>query len=349
MQMIRLLAGFFAIALISMPAQAAMNWCALTQIVPEKESDFERIAPTVEALTGCKRQPSDSAHVSKWICDDDPATADVVEAVHLTLHRLPSEGIHLIAVTFGMESLDKLRVCPQADLRNRTRFDAGNVLLRDQATIGIVGPRLALTNSGPDSISFIISDRYGLGANTESVRGVWEGAHGITTVAYPATSIELAGKSPISTDAYSLIEAYESRGAKITLSEDINDTIPKWTLSPPIGLAGVDKVEVTGFVRHVLRVKYVLSTTADYERFIGLLDAQYGQSKRSSENGCTWRWWVSGNASINGKHCPDGENALTFFNDVAQDQLDQYLVKLNEDEKKRSNSDKKATIDSDMF
>jgi hypothetical protein len=100
-------------------------------------------------------------------------------------------------------------------------------------------------------------------------------------------------------------------------------------------------------LQHVLQIRYLISSTADYERFISLLDAEYGASRRTAENGCTYRWWQSGQMSIQGEHCAT-TNTLVFYNDVVGDQLEEIASDL----RRRQSSPQPAgdpTIDRDNF
>ena len=345
----RLFAGLAAtLMLLGTSPANAMNWCSLPQIIPQREADLERLAPTVEALTGCARKPSDSAHRANWVCADDPATADVYEGVHITYYREPGQGIHMIVLAAGMTDLDRLRRCGSRDLRDGGRFAAGNVAYRDRVQFGIVGPRLTLTSIMPQGMAAIISDTKSFGEDP-NVEGLWNGIHGIKVESYPSTSVKLAGVSPISKDVAEIVAAFQARGSEIRKAEDLDDTFPKWTLSSPVGLAGVNEVVVEGFVRHLLRADYIFASTADYQRYIGLLDAEYGQSRRTNEGGCTYRWWESGRVSIRGEHCPDKTDSLRFFNDVAGDQLEQIAAKLEADKAKPNADPNKPAIDADMF
>lgn len=325
-----------------------MNWCGLPQIIPQHDTDLERLAPTVEALTGCPRQPSDSAHRVNWVCPDDPTTKDTYEGVHIHYWREPGLGIHLTVLAVGLANLDMLRRCGLRDQRDGERFAAGNVAYRDRLQFGILGPRLTLTSVVPKGVAAIISDTksYGEDGNVEAI---WQGIHGIKVESYPSTSVKLAGVSPISSDAASIVAAFEARGAQVRKAVDLGDALPKWTLSPPVGLAGVSEVIVEGFLKHLLQADYILTSTADYERYIGLLDAEYGQSRRTSEDGCTYRWWESGRVSIRGEHCPGKSDSLRFFNDVAGDQLEQVAAKLEADRAKPNADPNKPAIDADMF
>lgn len=331
----------------AVPAEA-MNWCSLPQITPRLESDFEKLAPTVAVLTGCPRQATDSAHRAKWVCEDDPNTPDKFEAVHIHFIREPGQGIRLLVLSLGMTDLNAVRRCGLRDLREGERFSAGNVAYRDRISFGFTGPRLTLTSVLDNGMAAIISDTKSFGED-DYVKGMWNGLYGITVEAYPSTGVKLAGVSPISTDVYSIVAAFEGRGSTVRASSDIGDSFPKWTLSPPVGLGGVSEVVIEGFVRHLLRADYILESTADYERFIGLLDAEYGRSERSSENGCTYRWWESGRVSIRGEHCPGKSDSLRFFNDVAGDQLEQVAAKMEVDKANTSDDPKKPAIDDDMF
>lgn len=345
----RVLAGLAAslAALVTTPA-GAMNWCGVPQIIPQRESDFERLAPTVAALTGCPRQPSDSAHRAAWACPDDPATKDTYEGVHIHYFREPGQGVYLVVLAARMTTLDMIRRCGIRDVRDGERFVAGNVAYRDRVRFGVLGPRLTLTSVDPDGMAAIISDTRSYGEDT-NVEALWSGIHGIKVESYPSTRVELAGVSPITTDAESVVAAFQARGAQLRKAEKVGGMFPEWTLSAPVGLAGVNEVVVEGFVRHLLSASYTLSGTADYARYIALLDGEYGQSRRTSEDGCAHRWWTSGRVSIRGEHCPGKPDRLQFFNDVAGEQLNEVAAKLKADRAKPASGTERPTIDTDMF
>jgi len=241
-----------------------------------------------------------------------------------------------------------LRRCGLRDLRDGEKFSAGNVAYRDRISFGFTGPRLTLSSILDKGMAAIVSDTKSFGED-DRVKGLWNGLYGITVVDYPSTGVKLAGVSPISTDVHGIVAAFEGRGSTVLSSNDTGESFPKWTLSPPVGLGGVKEVVIEGFVRHLLRADYILESTADYERFIGLLDAEYGRSERSSENGCTYRWWDAGRMSIRGEHCPGKSDSLRFFNNVAGDQLEQVAAKMEADKASTSDDPKKPVIDDDMF
>src|SRR3546814_10395497 len=78
----------------------AMNWCGLLDIIPREQGDFEKLSGSVEALTGCGSQPSDSAHQAIWACSDDTATEEY-EGVHISLFRESGEGTYLLVAEIG--------------------------------------------------------------------------------------------------------------------------------------------------------------------------------------------------------------------------------------------------------
>jgi hypothetical protein len=332
---------------ISSPA-AAMNWCSLPQIVPRTGADFEKLLPSIGPLTGCAREPSDSAHKATWSCPDDPTTADVFEGAMIFLNREPGADAHLIVLTLDRTNLDVLRGCGIVGMRDGEKFAAGNVALRDRVTMGYAGPRLTLTSVIPEGVAAIISDTKYV-SEDPMVEGMWTGLHGIVVETSPWTSVRLAGQNPLTSKATAIVSAFESRGSKILSTDDAGKTIPTWKLSPPVGLAGVSEVSITGFVEHFLRAEYVMGTTSDYERFVGLLDAEYGKSTRTPKGACTYRWWESGRMTIMGEHCPGKSDLLRFTSITAADQLQQVLEKIEADEAKSGKPNAKPTIDGDML
>lgn len=340
---------FGLIALACASPAAAMNWCAIPQITPQRIGDFDRIVPTVEALTGCVRQPSDSAHSIRWACGDDPATPEVDAEQMIMLLREPGEIGRFMLLGSGQRSFDFLSSCDSSQrMYERTRFAPGNVALIDRFRRGVLGPRYTMTSIDNGEQIFIISETSASSSPTAFEIGAWQGIHGFTAQIYPSTTVRIAGIDPVARPAVDVVRALEARGAQPLPAEgEVRDLFPVWRMTPPTGLAGVREVRVEAMFQHVLEVHYLLSSTADYERFISLLDAEYGASSRTAEGDCTYRWWQSGQIAIRGEHCASSDT-LTFYNDVAGDQLDQIAADLE----RRHNAPRRTdsnTIDRDNF
>lgn len=336
------LAASCAMLALTVPANA-MNWCSLPQITPETERDFDRIAGSVTGLTGCVSTPSESAHHLEWQCSDDPQT-DPYEGVQISLVREPGKSVHLIVLGVGLTDLSMLRGCGIGDLHDEGRFVPGNVAIRDRIRFGRFGPRLTLASVIDTDAAAVISDTATSGEHA-GVQHLLEVFFGFRTELYPSTEVKLAGMNPISTDVRSIVTAFQERGSAV-LSTNLDTDFPEWKLSSPIGLAGVEGITITGFINHLIRAKYDLATTQDYERYIELLDNEYGQSERTLLSGCSRRRWNSGRMTIRGEHCPGVSNSLWFLNGVAVDQVDLAVAKLEGREK----ADKvKPPIDRDMF
>lgn len=326
---------------------ATINWCAIPELLPSTESDFERLAPLVEGATGCGRKPTDSAHEAEWVCEDDPATPQN-DRILVKLLRVPGQSINLLVGGWGVQSLDAIRACRISGAQDGTRFERGNVAQRDQLTFNYGTRTLTLLNLGPDSLGVAYTGRRSYGSD-DFGNALVDGLFGLTPSTYPTTKVRLAGMDPLETDVFDLVAAFQKRGSAITSSRDLDDAIPEWTLTPPTGLPGVSSIEVAGFARHLLRATYAMATMPDYERFVGLLDGEYGTSRRSADGACAVRYWSAGDVSITGRHCPkEGKSSLDFFNDVASDQLDAWVKKMERDKAAKPKTDK-PTIDRDNF
>jgi hypothetical protein len=335
----------FALA-FSAPANA-MDWCSILKIIPRKAVDLERLAPSVEPLTGCARQASDSAHWATWLCPDDPATPDVYEGVRISYFREPGKSIHMIVLASDLGSLDILRRCGVRDLRDGRRFDPGNIAFRDRVQFGALGPQLTLLSISPKGFAGIISDGETFTEAGTKMFSLW--SRGITVESAPVTDVKLAGKNPISNDVETIVSAFKERGSSVKEQKDLDGPFPQWRLTPPTGLAGVTEVVIKGFSRHLQIADYILESTTDYERYIAILDSEYGKSRREVEAGCTYRWWESGDMAIRGEHCPAKSDSLRFYNSVALRQLDQVAAKLKADDAKDVNDPAMPTIDRDML
>jgi hypothetical protein len=331
--------------LTSGSANAAFNWCALPDLMPKVESDFERLAPLVEPATGCKREATESAHDAQWWCAGNES-ASGEGRILIKLVRTPGEGITLLVGGAGLVSLDRLRACGRG-VGDGSKFEAGNVAHRDQLTFDYGTRAFTLLGMGPHTIGVAYSGRrFG---NDSLAVGLLQGLFGIEAVSYPSTRVRLAGVDPLSTDVFALVQAFEKRGSVIMSSKGQDQGFPEWALTAPTGLPGVTQVEISGFVRHMLDTSYQIASLDDYQRYVTLLDGEYGTSSRSTSNGCAVRSWTAGKVTILGRHCAkDGTNKITFYNDVAGDQLDQYAKMIERDREAKPEA-KKPVIDRDNF
>src|SRR3546814_5296809 len=82
-----------------------------------------------------------------------------------------------------------------------------------------------------------------------------------------------------------------------------------------------DLIAIEGFAKHLHTARYSLAGTADYERYIGILDAEYGKSERRPNGDCTYRIWESGQMVVRGEHCTNEGSSILFVNRVASNKL----------------------------
>lgn len=319
-------------AVCASPAQA-MNWCALPGLLPSYQSDFETIAARIEPETGCARQPSDSAHTASWKCEDDPQT-DQFDGGSILLVREPGSPTSLIV--FAVEAdLEKIRACNPARYRVTDEFRPGNVLRRGSIAIG-GGKSLTLLWGGSDSLNAVYTG--GIGDDLAEALGGYRPESS-------TTRIEVAGKNLISTPVRELLAAIEGRGAKIieTTGDEENGI---WELSPMIGLSGVQRIKVQGFLRHTMMVTYSFDSVNSYKAYIPLLDDEYGASSPSKVDSCTVRFWKSLDAAIVGKVCPGKDPVMLLSNRIASNQFLAIAKKIREEpETKRA----EPAIDRDNF
>ena len=200
---------------------------------------------------------------------------------------------------------------------------------------------------GVDSVGVAYTGRrFG---SDEIGRGVVRELFGGNSEPCPATAVRLAGVDPLSTDVFDLVAAFEKRGSSIVSSNDPGNQIPEWKLSAPIGLPGVTTVEITGFVRHLFKATYNLASVSDYERYVLLLDQEYGESRRSTNSGRAVRYWSAGRMAIVGRHCAkEAKSTIAFHSEVAADQLTAYVEKKEKNKVAKPSPDK-PTIDRDNF
>lgn len=303
-----------AAAFSASPAQA-MNWCALLDLAPTSENDFERVAARIESATGCPREATDSVHLAQWRCEGGPD--DGTESlVSINLQRTPGTGIALYVLTFDFTDFSRFRNCPGGPFRVSETFVPGDVLKRGTLAPRGIGPQFTLLSRGGEELSIFYSTVNGYSDPFGNVYRRTLG--GYEAKSYVQTSVRIAGKNLLSTPAPEMIEAMTARGAQVTGTEQ-RGLLDKWTLSSMVGLGGVSSIVVSAYQRHITTVEYLLESVDDYRSFMALLDQQYGRSTPVNDKGCTYRTWTSGDALIVGEVC-NGRARISFNNRVALDQ-----------------------------
>ncbi|APG62400.1 hypothetical protein LPB140_05870 [Sphingorhabdus lutea] len=314
-----------ATSLVAAPAHA-MNWCSLLKIIPQQESDFDRLVSSAEGVTGCEVRKNDGEGYASWLCADDPNTDDVNELLLFSYERIPGVGINMSIITEGAFNLDKFRQCGMKDLQDGVKFMPGNITYRDQLYMGHNGPSFTLISMGGTSLIFYTKSQADVAENLYSYS---QGFFKIESENSPSTEVKLAGLSPIDNNVFDIVDAYKKRGARILTKNSEIPMLPEWTLSPPTDLEGVKEIKIDGVEQHLHKAEYIFETTSDYERHVALLDAAYGVSERYDADGCTKNNWVSGRIQMVGKHCKGDSGTLLFSNSVAFEQADQYLAGKN--------------------
>lgn len=327
----------------------AMNWCALPEIIPTTTLDFEKTVNKVELLTGCAKQEMESAHIATWVCDDSQLTADIDEQVTIKLFREPGKTVNLVIATRQFDNLDHIRTCGIKNLTNSRKFDPGNTLLRDEIHLGY-NTVVSMTTSPITGTSLLISDRKKLSGNGDWSKEVWSIVYGLDIPDSAYTAVRLAGVDPLNSSVLSLVNAFKLRNSSVTATKNLEGTFPEWEMTTPVGLAGVKQVSIKGFLKHFFRVDYLIESTADYQKYVTLLDSEYGTSSRTNQDGCAYRNWLSGDVSILGSFCSKDGSKLSFINKIAAQQMLQIRNKAKTDLKDTgSDDDKIPIIDRDMF
>lgn len=316
----------------------AFEWCSLASLVPAEPIDIQRYSSEVARISGCAPIERNSVTRLEWSCPDRTG-------IHFYKDR-SNEWIFFVETLeqVGASSFSK---CIQNVAINPV-FDPLNV-----SRSHTIQPK--------DSRPFLVSQIPGFSTNVYQTslygevleREFIQYQYGIETPTKTdeilSTEVRIAQLNPITSEPIDIVNALVTRGSRILSRNDENGYKPSWTLSPPTGLPGVSSVEVVSFVRSTLAIKYNLTDTGSYERFIGVLDSEYGESqRRRSRSGCISRIWVSGKMQIEGYHCSANSNRLVFFNTFASDALQQVLAKIDSRNHSKSKN-RKPVIDNDLY
>lgn len=335
--------GIF-LSLFAIPAHA-MNWCAIPNLVPVQESDFDGIANRVELETGCKRKASDSAHNATWICTDDDSTNEF-DAVIISLLRIPGDSTTLLVYSDGNGMLSNVSNCNRARYTIKSLFVPGNLIARGSIDLGYRKGVLHYLSRGRGLGGLIYSTPTTYAdSNTKSVTKAFGG---YTPKPYPATRIRIAGKNIIDSSAEDILLEIQKRGGKILTQsgDDFDDNI--WEISPMIGMKGVSQISMIGYLQHVFSVTYKFESIENLKEYIKILDSEYGESRPFQSSGCTVRIWESGDASIHSNSCPGKAPELNIYNGLIMDQtaaLDEKLKLLAQERPSAS----QPSIDRDNF
>jgi hypothetical protein len=348
--------GFWLVLLhILLPLNAAhaFDMCKIFRLTPSAVSDYDRLVGEVETVTGCRALPRETVHERRWACADDATTAQLSEAATLVLIREPSVSAHLVVFFVGQTNLDFLRDCPGFRLTRGLQFQPGNIGLRDQGRIGEHGStKLTLTSIIPSWGSVIVSDNANYPVAAPFEISTWEWAHGYTATKYldPAlsTPVRIAGSDPVSQPVEEVVAALIQRGAvQKSYASGRTNLRRDWELSAPNGLPGVDLIQINSVLRHIISVKYTFTSASEYERYIGLLDEQYGTSSRMRVGRCSNRIWLASAITISGEYC-SGSTTLTFFNIGVSTSFVDIVNKLSKEDEGAA-APKEKIIDRDNF
>lgn len=320
-------------------AHAAVNLCRFIPYLPNSDMPFERSGAGVDTL-GCRTEATTTAHLKQWICGTGS------EAVGVSLIHLVPENMNIMLFDGAITGLDGFRGCPSAEVSayrraveaRRTQppaFDPGSILVQDRLTIGPylgvtltyldVAGRGTIVTGWPGSAYSAVHGRV------TPVSAIEQISFGVTRQDYQSTQVEIAGQNLYTTPAPEIIAALQGRGSTISATTTPNDRHKTTTLTAPVGLDGVTRIEVESLNRHTLAVTYHLEGLTQYTTYASLLDGRYGRSTVSNGTGatnrnCRYRRWVSGAIIIRGEYCP-AASAIIFTNQVAELQLFQAAAR----------------------
>ncbi|WP_205481584.1 hypothetical protein [Sphingomonas arenae] len=323
----------------------AATWCEITRALPSTMIGFAEVETSMNS-SDCKPQALTSAHRRTWDCkteDGKPATVGL-----LRVEDGPRAGtVVWYALQPELESLDSIRPChPQpAYISPVSRFDAGSIAVRDRLSVKqrIGSTDLSLLSFGPIGIAVA-----GTGYQRHAEQLVEEAVFGFSRPFSPSTSVEIAGRNLVSSSAKDIVDALIARQATLKATSDEYPFL-EYQLSPPVGLEGVSEISVKAAGQLATQVIYNVADLASFMTYVELLDDKYGKSTLEAGTGqdknCKFRLWESGKAYIVSESCSGSKFQITFFNQVATDQIAAYLAKMEEAEK----DGKGKKIDLDNF
>ncbi|MCA1749263.1 MAG: hypothetical protein ABR601_09685 [Parasphingopyxis sp.] len=333
----RLWKAAFFVAFITVPSGAmATGPCDILKLISGYRLDFQSIATSADRMAGCARQPSESAHFLSWRCDEetDPST----------IYLISEEGANptLVWRTFDNAVQFPLTSCATGDAYSRRpsidrSFVPESIARRFSVRVPRASARAFVLGAEPFHVSLlVVTSSYSAEGTLQDIERL---VFGIEPEYLANTEVEVSGVNLISYPLNQIIESLLSRNSIILSSSNEGDFISEYRMSPPIGLPGVSELRLMGAVAHAMVVEYTIPNISDYERYIELLDVDYGLSARRTDGDCTTRVWSSGDVHILGRYCSNAGSTIRFTNLPALRQIGEYFDYIEEQSDSPSEQD----------
>jgi hypothetical protein len=132
--------------------------------------------------------------------------------------------------------------------------------------------------------------------------------------------VQIAGENLETTTRISLLNALKARAWSLESTEcafetgSVNGCLTNYyELEKSNDESGIKRVLIETFAESVITVEYNIDTMANYTAFVRALDARYGVSERSNQNGCIERAWDSKEIAISASYCRTKEEPFEIY------------------------------------
>lgn len=314
-------AAFLVSTGLTQPASAApFTWCSLLDLVPRVPADFEPVAARIGSFEGCTLadgEDNPDELVANCIPKDEGSAA---EPVWIYLVRETGFGISLLASTFDMRNLDRLRGCTPKSFEDGNRFSPESIVFRDQLVADGGKTRVSLINAGPNSVAHVYTAS---GFNAVPISRAYQSAYlGMILKPRVSSEVRIEGGDPTRVSAKALVDRYVAQGARLSKSRNATGTEPLWCVTGGSSVPGVGSVCVQGLFEHIWSVTYRLRGSMDFNREIGTLKRSLGRPLSDKSHGCRIYWWQSGDILVRASYCREERGNITYINSVASAQRD---------------------------
>ena len=299
---------------------APFAWCSILDLVPRVPADFEPVAARLRSLEGCtigKEDDTPDELIANCMPKSEGSTP---EPVWIYLVRETGFGISLLASTFDMHNLDRLRACIPRTFEDGNRFSPESIVYRDQLVSDGGQTRISLINAGPNSVAHVYTAS---GFNAGPISRAYQSAFlGMALKPRVSSEVRIEGGDPSRVSAKALVGRYVAQGGKYSKVRNPNGNEPLWCLKGGSSVQGVGSVCVQGLFDHIWSVTYRLRGSMDFNREVSALKRSLGRALSDKSHGCRIYWWQSGAVLVRASYCSEERGNITYINSVASAQRD---------------------------
>lgn len=309
------LIALFASLCLPNPASASgFSWCAVPRLVPRVPADFETVLSELRRLGGCRVQvEADDVDDAVAFCAAQEAGA-AHGPVWIYLTRAEGFGISILFSTMGLASLDVVRRCPASPFTDAERFSAGSIFVRDRLAADGGDTKLTLINSGSGTVSHLYSSS---GFNSGAIEHAYDSAFlGVPPPASLNTSVRLEGVDPLSTPAPKLLATLLGRGAQVIEQRGAGGDEPMTCVSGGTTVGGAGSVCIQDALGHILSVTYRIPDRGHFKAEVAKISARLDPPLEEKSNGCSLKWWTSGEMLARASYCDREGGNITFINTI---------------------------------